>query len=42
MDLWMTKAESQVRHYWDGVKRKHEAREKAKAEAAKKAKEVKS
>jgi hypothetical protein len=42
MDLWMTKSESQVRHYWDGVKRKHEAREKAKAEAAKKAKEVKS
>jgi hypothetical protein len=42
MDLWVTKSESQVKHYWDGVKRKHEAREKAKAEAAKKAKEVKS
>jgi hypothetical protein len=42
MDLWVTKSESQVKHYWDGVSRKHEAREKAKTEAAKKAKEVKS
>lgn len=42
MDLWTEKSASQVKHYWDGVKRKHETREKAKAEAVKKAKEVKS
>lgn len=42
MELWLDKSASQVRHYWDGVKRKHDAREKAKAEAAKKAREVKS
>jgi hypothetical protein len=42
MELWLEKAASQVRHYWDGVKRKHEAREKAQNEAVKKAEEAKS
>jgi hypothetical protein len=42
MDLWLEKSASQVRHYWEGVKRKYDAREKAKAEAEKKSKGAKS
>jgi hypothetical protein len=42
MDLWLEKSASQVRHYWEGVKRKHEARQKAAAEATKKTQEAKS
>jgi hypothetical protein len=30
LELWEEKASSQVRHYWDGVKRKHEARQRQK------------
>ncbi len=41
MALWEEKSASQVRHYWEGVKRKHEARTKAE-EAAPKEQEVKS
>jgi len=41
MALWEEKSASQVRHYWEGVKRKHEARAKAE-EAAPKEQEVKS
>jgi len=42
MELWDEKAASQVKHYWDGVKRKHDSRVKAAEEAAKKAGEAKS
>lgn len=41
-ELWEEKSASQVRHYWEGVKRKHEARAKAAEEAGKKVKEAKS
>lgn len=32
MELWQEKAENQVRHYWDGVKRSHENRLRARKE----------
>lgn len=40
MELWQTKSESQVKHYWEAAKRKHEEREKIKA--AQKVKEANS
>ena len=39
LELWQEKASSQVKHYWDGVKRKHDARLRQEEEQKKQASE---